>query len=194
MHYGSPVEIMEEIASVTPIYGGMRHERLQGAGLQWPCPTTDHAGTRILHVGKFSRGLGRFVAAEHLPADELPDEQYPFLLTTGRVLYHWHGGEMTRRSAGLDAVYPEALVEVSPDDAHELGIADGENVRVSSRRGEVEARAWVTDRTQPGVVFMTFHFAEAAANLLTNPALDPVSKIPEFKVCAVRVEPVVAAD
>lgn len=189
MAYDSPAEIMEEAASVTPIYGGMRHERLGEVGLQWPCPTVDHPGTPILHVGKFSRGLGRFVPAEHLPSDELPDEDYPFLLTTGRVLYHWHGGEMTRRSAGLEAVYPEALVELHPDDAQHLGVADGERIHVASRRGEVVARSWVTERTQPGVVFLSFHFAEAAANLLTNPALDPMSKIPEFKVCAVKVAP-----
>jgi formate dehydrogenase alpha subunit len=189
MHYESTAEIMEEIASVTPIYGGMRHERLGTVGLQWPCPNVEHEGTPVLHVGKFSRGLGHFVAAEHLPADELPDEDYPLVLTTGRVLYHWHGGEMTRRSAGLDAIYPEAKVELNPDDAQKLGVADGERIRVASRRGEVVAQAWVTERTQPGVVFLAFHFAEAAANLLTNAALDPVSKIPEYKVCAVKVEP-----
>jgi formate dehydrogenase alpha subunit len=189
MEYASPAEIMEEIASVTPIYGGMRHERLQNGGLQWPCPSVDHPGTPILHTGKFSRGLGRFMPAEHLSAAELPDEEFPFLFTTGRVLYHWHGGEMTRRSAGLDAVYPEALVEVNPDDAQRLGIVDGQMIRVASRRGEVVARSWVTERTQPGVIFMAFHFAEAAANLLTNAALDPVAKIPEYKVCAVQVGP-----
>ena len=190
MHYAYPAEIMEEIASVTPIYGGIHHERLENGGLQWPCPAVDHPGTPILHVGRFSRGLGHFVALEHLPASELPDEEYPFLLTTGRVIYHWHGGEMTRRSAGLDAIYPEALVEVDPEDARRLGIPDGGRVRLASRRGEVVARAWVTERIQPGVVFLSFHFAEAAANLLTNPALDPVAKIPEYKVCAVRVEKV----
>ena len=190
MYYDSPAEIMKEVASVTPIYGGMRYERLENVGLQWPCPTVDHLGTPILHVGRFSRGLGHFVAAEHLPADELPDEEYSLLLTTGRVLFHWHGGEMTRRSVGLDAIYPEALAELSPEDAQHLGVSDGERVRLISRRGEVVARAWVTKRTQPGVVFLSFHFAEAAANLLTNPALDPVAKIPEYKVCAVRVEPV----
>ncbi len=189
MSYAFPAEIMDEIALVTPIYGGIRHERLEHGGLQWPCPTPNHPGTPILHVGRFSRGKGRFVAVEYLPPDELPDEEYPFLLTTGRVLYHWHGAEMTRRSAGLDAIYPEPLVEVHPDDADHLGIADGDPIRLTSRRGEVVARAWLTERTQPGVVFLSFHFAEAAANLLTNPALDPVAKIPEYKVCAVRVEP-----
>jgi predicted molibdopterin-dependent oxidoreductase YjgC len=190
MRYGSPSEVTDELASVTPIYGGMSYERIDKAGLQWPCPSADHPGTRYLHKGKFSRGLGHFVAVDHLPPDELPDVEYPFILTTGRWLYHWHGGEMTRRAAGLDAIAPEALVEISPEDAQRLGISDGDRVRVSSRRGEVVAGAWVTERAQEGIVFLPFHFSEAAANLLTNPALDPIAKIPEYKVCAVKVEPV----
>jgi predicted molibdopterin-dependent oxidoreductase YjgC len=168
----------------------MNYERIDEVGLQWPCPSADHPGTPYLHKGKFSRGLGHFVAVDHLPPDELPDEDYPYMLTTGRVLYHWHGGEMTRRAAGLDAISPEALVEISPEDAQRLGVSDGDQVKVTSRRGEVVVRAWVTDRTQAGLVFLSFHFSEAAANLLTNPALDPVAKIPEYKVCAVRMEPI----
>lgn len=186
--YTDPSAVMEELAALTPIYGGIAHLRLERKGLQWPCPDKDHPGTPILHVGKFSRGLGRFNAVEHLPPDELPDEDYPLVLTTGRVIYHWHGGTLTRRSQGLDAICPEALVEISPEDAAALGVADGELVRVTSRRGELVAKAEVVDRPRSGVVFMTFHFAEAAANLLTNPALDPMAKIPEYKVCAVRVE------
>lgn len=188
--YASPAEVMAEINALVPIYGGITYERIEQVGLQWPCPTTDHPGTPILHVGKFSRGLGRFSAVEWQPAKEMPDEEYPFLLTTGRVLYHWHGGTMTRRSAGLDEIYPEALVEINPKDAATLGIANGDMVKVASRRGEVVAKAEVVDRPDPGVVFMTFHFHEAAANLLTIAALDPVSKIPELKVAAVRIEPV----
>ncbi len=188
MHYDSAAKIMEEVAAVAPSYGGIRYERLEKGGLQWPCPNLEHPGTPILHVGKFSRGLGRFIPVEHLPAAELPDDEYPLLLTTGRVLFHYHGGAMSRRSAGLHAHYPEALVEISPEDAQRLGVADGERVRVTSRRGEIVARSWVTERIQPGIVFIAFHFAEAAANLLTIAALDPVAKIPEYKVCAVRVE------
>ena len=190
MRYASPAEIMDEIASVTPIYGGVSYDRIEEVGLQWPCPTADHPGTPYLHKGTFSRGVGHFVAVDHLPPDELPDDEYPLMLTTGRVLYHWHGGEMTRRAAGLEALAPEALAEISPEDAQRLGISDGDPVRLTSRRGEVMARARVTDRAQEGVVFLPFHYAEAAANLLTNPALDPIAKIPEYKVCAVRVEPV----
>jgi len=186
--YTSPAQIMEEIAALTPSYGGIRHERLGNQGLQWPCPTVDHPGTPILHVGKFSRGLGRFVAVDWLPPAEQPDEEYPFILTTGRVLYHYHSGSLTRRSRGLSAIYPAGRVEIHPEDARRLGIADGATVRVSSRRGSVSALAEVTERTQPGLIFMTFHFPDAAANVLTIAALDPVAKIPEYKVCAVKVE------
>ena len=186
--YAAPSDIMDEIAALTPIYGGIRYDRIEQVGLQWPCPSPDHPGTAFLHRGAFSRGLGRFSAVEWLPPAEQPNPDYPLLLTTGRVLYHWHGGSMSRRSPGLEAICPEALVEINPLDAAALGIADGEMVRVSSRRGTLAAKAEVIDRPDRGVVFMSFHFKEAAANLLTNAALDPVAKIPEFKACAVRVE------
>jgi predicted molibdopterin-dependent oxidoreductase YjgC len=186
--YESPGEIMDEIASLTPIYGGMSFDRIGDKGLQWPCPDKEHPGTPILHVGKFSRGLGHLSAVDWQPPAEEPDEEYPFIFTTGRVLYHFHTGSMTRRSAGLDAIYPQALVEINTADAIKLGIADGDTVKVSSRRGEVEAMALVGGRTEPGVVFMPWHFAEAAANKLTNAALDPTGKIPEYKACAVKVE------
>ena len=185
--YEHPSEIMDEIAALTPIYGGIDYDRIDDVGLPWPCPSSDHPGTPILHVGKFSRGLGKFSGAEWLPPVEVPDEEYPLVLTTGRVLYHWHGGDMTRRT-DLELLYPEALVEINPQDAGRLSIEDGEMVMVTSRRGQVTAKAEVTERPLPGVVFMTFHFKEAAANLLTIAALDPVAKIPEFKACAVRVE------
>ena len=188
--YASSAAVMEEIAALTPSYGGIRHERVAERGLQWPCPSADHPGTPILHVGKFSRGLGRFVPVDWLPPAEQPDDEYPLVLTTGRVLYHYHTGSLTRRVQGLNVLYPEGLVELHPEDARRLGVSDGAMVRVSSRRGSVTARAEVTERTQPGLVFMAFHFAEAAANVLTIAALDPVAKIPEYKVCAVRVEPV----
>jgi formate dehydrogenase alpha subunit len=186
--YDSPSEVMDEIASVTPIYGGILHERIGDEGLQWPCPDTEHPGTPILHVGRFSRGLGHLSAVDWQPPAEEPDEEYPFIFTTGRVLYHFHTGSMSRRSKGLDAIYPEATVEINTEDAARLGIAGGDMVRVSSRRGEIQAKAQVSATTDSGVVFMPWHFAEAAANKLTNAALDPTGKIPEYKVCAVRVE------
>ena len=186
--YDGPGRVMEEIAALTPIYGGISYERIQDVGLQWPCPTPDHLGTQFLHKGKFSRGLGHLSAVEWLPPAEEPDDEYPLVLTTGRVLYHWHGGTMSRRVKGLNELYPEALVEINPLDARALGVENLDMVRVSSRRGELVAKAEVGNRTDQGVVFMTFHFKEAAANLLTNAALDPVAKMPELKVCAVKVE------
>ncbi|MDD5015666.1 MAG: molybdopterin-dependent oxidoreductase, partial [Atribacterota bacterium] len=188
MSYNSPAEIMEEIARLTPIYGGMFYHRLDNGGLQWPCPDTNHPGTRYLHKDKFSRGKGKFSSVEFKEAAELPDEEYPLLLTTGRVLYHFHTGTITRRSKGLNEIYPEALVEISPQDAEELKVKDGEFVEVTSRRGKIKAKAQVTEKSGKGVVFISFHFHEAAANLLTNAALDPVSKIPEYKVCAIKIK------
>jgi predicted molibdopterin-dependent oxidoreductase YjgC len=136
----------------------------------------------------FSRGKGRFAAIEYRPPQELPDSNYPLMLTTGRILFHFHTGSMTRRSKGLSEISKEELAEISPKDAQALGIKDGDSIQIASRRGKIKAKARVTDSAQPGVVFMTFHFAETATNLLTNPALDPISKIPELKVCAVKVE------
>jgi len=187
MHYDHPSQIMEEIASLVAIYGGIRYERLNGRGLQWPCPTVDHPGTPILHVGRFTRGLGKFVPAEWEPPAERTDEEYPLVLTTGRVLYQYHTRSMTGRSA-VDSLYPEAVVELHPEDAAKLGIHDGEKVRVVSRRGAITVKAQVGERPHRGVVFIPFHFAEAAANVLTHTILDPVAKIPEYKVCAVRIE------
>jgi len=187
LFYGSSAEIMKEIASVTPIYGGITHERLQKTGLQWPCPVFDHPGTQFLHRHKFSRGLGRFHGVEYKPAEELPDEDFPYMLTTGRLLQHFHTGTMTRRSKVLDTLVPECPIEINPADADSLGLADGDLVEVSSRRGTITGKTSVTDRSDLGTVFIPFHFAEAAANVLTNPALDPDSKIPELKVCAVRL-------
>jgi formate dehydrogenase alpha subunit len=190
-NYRHPNEIMAEIAALTPSYAGVTYERLErGERLQWPVPNREHPGTPILHVGKFARGVGRFMPIEHLPPAELPDSQYPFILSTGRVLYHWHGGELTRRARGLLAVYKEPLIEVNPEDAERLRLNGNRRVRVTSRRGCIEAEAWVTDRVPPGMVFANFHFPEAGANELTIAALDPVAKIPEYKVCAVKVEAV----
>jgi len=186
-NFASTSEITDEIASLTPSYGGITYERLKGDGLQWPCPTRDHPGTPVLHKERFARGKGMFHPIPFIPADELPDEQYPFILTTGRVLYQYHTGTMTRKSPGMESLYPEGPVELNPDDASSLGVQDGDLVEVESRRGSVRTRVRVTRRSPEGVVFMTFHFHEAPANVLTNPALDPIAKIPEYKVCAVRI-------
>lgn len=186
--YTDPADIFAEMATLTPQYAGMNYDRLERGGIQWPCPTVDHPGTPVLHTGKFTRGRGLFMALDYRPPAELPDDEYPFLLSTGRILFHWHGGTMSRRSPGLDAIAPEAEAEINPQDARALGIADDDLVRVTSRRGSVIAKTKVTRRSSPGMVFMTFHFAEAAVNLLTIDAVDPTAKIPEYKVCAVNVE------
>jgi predicted molibdopterin-dependent oxidoreductase YjgC len=189
--FASPDEVMREIAQLTPIYGGINYERLRaGEVLQWPCPTAEHPGTLYLHEGKFPRGLGKFHAIAFKEPAEQPDKEYPLTLTTGRIMFHFHTGTMSRRSERLHNEVPEAYVELHPEDARQIGL-DREDpwVRVSSRRGEIELLARVTPRITPGVVFIPFHFAEAAANALTHGAFDPVAKIPEYKVCAVRVEP-----
>jgi formate dehydrogenase alpha subunit len=189
--YASPAAVMDEIAALTPIYGGVSFERLEQDGfLQWPVPDAEHPGTPYLHKDRFSRGLGHFTPVAFKEPAEAPDEEYPLLLTTGRIMFHFHTGTMTRRSEKLDREVPAGYVEISPEDADRLGLGKSEMVRVISRRGEIETTAWITRRVPPGTVFIPFHFAEAAANMLTNPALDPVAKIPEYKVAAVRVEKV----
>jgi formate dehydrogenase alpha subunit len=193
MAYDSADAIMCEIAGVTPSYGGISFERLETCGLQWPCPSPDHPGTRFLHAGKFSRGLGKFHPVEHIPPDELPDNDYPMVLSTGRRRYHYHTGTMTQRTGALEVHYPTEYLEVSCADAERLGLADGEKVRLTSRRGEVEVAVQISDRVTPGLVFTSFHYPAVAINKLTNPARDPIAKIPEYKVCAVRVEKIEAA-
>jgi formate dehydrogenase alpha subunit len=188
--YRDPSEIMEEIRNLTPSYGGISYQRLENGGIQWPCPLDDHPGTPILHRDIFVRGKGRFMPLKYVPPGESPDEEYPLILTTGRNLYHFHTGTMTRKVTGLNIMEPEGVVEMSPQDASQLGIAQGDRVRVNSRRGAVITKAKITETMPPGLVFMAFHFAESAANILTNPKLDPVSKIPELKVSAVKVEKV----
>ena len=189
MAYESAEDIFTEMRTVTPTYAGMSYERIaQEGGLQWPCPTEDHPGTPYLHKGKFVRGKGLFHAIEFIPPAELPDEEFPLLLSTGRVLYHYHTGTMTRKDEGLNFRYPNAYVEMNPADTFELGIEEEEIVRVSSRRGDINIAVKVTKRSPKGVVFIPFHFIEAPANRLTNPAFDPIGKIPEYKVCAVKVE------
>ena len=186
--YRNAEEIFNEIASLTPSYTGISYDRIETKGLQWPVPSKEHPGTPILHTEKFSRGKGLFSPVEHQEPAETPDAAFPFTLTTGRILQHYHTGSMTHRVAGIETLAPEERVEVNPDDAARLGLNDGDWVRVSSRRGAVESRAWVTDRVGHGLVFMTFHYASALGNVLTNTAVDPIAKIPELKVCAVRVE------
>ncbi len=187
--YRNTSEIMSEINALTPSYGGITHARLEaGERLQWPCPSADHPGTPILHTKQFTRGKGKFVPIDHVPPAEQPDDAFPMLLSTGRVLYHWHGGQMTRRAQGLMQVYGEALIEMNPNDAEKMGINGKNIVRVTSRRGSIEAQAWVTDRVPPGMVYANFHFPNASANELTHASLDPVAKIPEYKVVAVKVE------
>ncbi|MGQ9573719.1 MAG: formate dehydrogenase subunit alpha [Thermoguttaceae bacterium] len=188
--FENPGQIMEEIAALVPSYGGIRYERLEQGGLQWPCPAPDHPGTPYLHAARFNTpsGKARFVPLEYKPPAELPDDQYPLTLTTDRSLYQYHTGTMTRRVGGLEALGGRELLCIHPLDASRLGIADGHLVRVVSRRGQLSVPARLTDRCPPGVVSLTFHFAETPTNVLTHAALDPVAKIPETKVCAVRVE------
>ncbi len=187
--YSHPADIMAEISALAPSYAGVDYQRLElGDQLHWPVRDRDHTGTPILHVGQFTRGKGLFHATAHLPPQELPDDTFPMLLNTGRVLYHWHGGEMTRRAQGLLEVYSQPLVEIHPADAERIGVTDAQKVRITSRRGSIVAQAWLTGRVPEGMVYANFHFPEASANELTIAALDPISKIPEYKVAAVRVE------
>ena len=159
---------------------------MDGYGLQWPCVDRLDTGTPTLHVGRFTRGLGKFHAIEYQPPAELVSEDYPLILTTGRVLEHWHTGTMSRRSEVLDKLYPSGMVDIHPEDALKLGITDGDLVAIASERGKIETPVRVTEETSPGLAFMAFHWHESPANVLTNPVLDPAAKIPEFKVSAVR--------
>jgi len=188
MQYADAAQIMDEIASVTPIYGGVHHHRLKPDGLQWPCPDDEHPGTKYLHRGTFSRGSGRFHPVDFIPPAELPDEEYPFILSTGRILYHYHTGSMSRRAAALNAYVNEGYAEIHPNDVARLGLTDGKTVRLRTRRGEIETKVKATQRVAEGSVFVPFHFAEGPANRLTNDALDPKAKIPELKVAACRIE------
>jgi formate dehydrogenase alpha subunit len=192
----SASEVFDELARLTPFLGGLSHARLdREGGLQWPCPTADHPGTRFLYGESFPLGKARFIPAlQTVEAAELPDPEFPFLLNTGRLLYHWHGGTLTRRVQGLLELAPRVEVAIHPSDARQLGVDTGAALRVSSRRGELTGYARVTEAVRPGALFVPFvKLAESAANFLTNPALDPGSKIPEYKVCAVRVERLPAA-
>jgi formate dehydrogenase alpha subunit len=191
--YAGPAAIFDEMASLTPFLRGISHARLdREGGIQWPCPSPDHPGTRFLYADAFPRGKGRFIRCEQIEeAAELPDPEFPFVLNTGRLLYHWHGGTLTRNVEGLLALAPRLEVAVHPADARGMGVETGDPVRVTSRRGELTGYARLTEAVRPGAIFVPFvKLADSAANFLTNSACDPVSKIPEYKVCAVRVEPV----
>jgi formate dehydrogenase major subunit/formate dehydrogenase alpha subunit len=187
-NYENPEAIFEEIRSLTPSYAGITYQRLNRAGIQWPCPTLEHTGTPVLHQETFTRGLGKFHPIRYKGPNETPDKEYPLVLTTGRILYHYHTGTMTRKSTGLEGIAPECRIEISAADAGALKIAEGEQIRVVSRRGVLEAKATITDRSPQGTIFIPFHYAEAAANLLTQTAVDPIAKIPELKVATVRIE------
>jgi formate dehydrogenase alpha subunit len=188
MPYTDPKAVFEEIRSITPAYAGITFQRIDRVGLQWPCPTLEHEGTAYLHKDRFTRGLGLFHVLPYQGPWEDADAVYPLVLTTGRNLYQYHTGTMTRKSKALEEKAPECLIEISPADAGQLRVGEGEWVKVVSRRGDLKARVKITDRSPKGTIFIPFHYAEASANRLTQTALDPVAKIPELKVCAVRIE------
>ena len=192
MNYSSPEDVFQEIRQLTPSYAGITYERLAAAGLQWPCPTEEHPGTQFLHKDRFTKGKGTLAAIDFKPPAEVVDKDYPMWLTTGRTFVHYHTGTMTRVSPTLHHELEEGYMEMNPADAHHMKIKDGERVTVSSRRGSIQIKAKVKDTINRGVVFIPFHFAESAANVLTNPAFDPTAKIPEFKACAVKVEKLAA--
>jgi formate dehydrogenase alpha subunit len=189
MKYHSMEEVMQEVGRLWPAVAGISYGRIEKRGIQWPCPTYDHPGTPYLFKGGFPRGKGRFTSVAYRPSAELPDNEYPFILSTGRQLFQYHTGTMTRKTPAMEAIASgQPYVEIHPEDAGRLNISDGQKITVSSRRGKIEISAKVTGRPLRGMVFIPFHFKEAAANILTNAALDPVCKIPELKVCAVRIE------
>lgn len=188
MKYNFVEEVFQEIGNVWQAVKGITYGRIDKHGIQWPCPTLDHPGTPYLFKGGFPRGKAAFTVVEYRRSQEVPDEEYPFLLSTGRQLFQYHTGSMTRRVDALNAVAPEAYVELNPEDAGRLGITEGQAVRVSSRRGEIEIKAQISEKPAKGMVFIPFHYREAAANVLTNTVLDPACKTPELKVCAVKIE------
>ncbi len=187
MTYETSEAILQEIGQVTPSYAGITYDRIDSIGIHWPCPNEQHPGTPILHTEKFPIGKGVFFGIEFIPPAEKVDADYPLYLTTGRVIYQYHTGTMTMKTDGLNDRAPECFVEISPKDARQFDLANGSAVTVASRRGQIEAKIQISEKAVEGTVFIPFHFARAAANRLTNAALDPVSKIPEYKVCAVRL-------
>jgi formate dehydrogenase alpha subunit len=187
MAYDTSLQIMEELSKVTPSYAGISYERIEHEGIHWPCPTAEHPGTPILHGEQFTRGKGLFHAIDYIEPAEMTDDEYPLYLTTGRLLYQYHTGTMTMKTGGLNEIAPEAFVEISRQDARESELEEGALVNIASRRGTIQARIKISRKAVNGTVFIPFHYAAAAANRLTNAALDPISGIPEYKVCAVKV-------
>jgi predicted molibdopterin-dependent oxidoreductase YjgC len=185
-NYEEPEEIFREMANVATMLKGITYQRIEQVGLQYPVLDESHPGTPFLFAESFPAGRGKFIPVEHVAVAEEPDDEFPFILTTGRLLEHWHGGTMTRHSQ-LDALFPQPLIDIHEVDAAQLHLKTGDAVRVSSRRGSVVLRVNVSPKTNPGVVFIPMHFVEAAANVLTIDALDPFAKIPEFKACAVNI-------
>jgi formate dehydrogenase alpha subunit len=188
MSYADSRQIMDELRTVTPSYAGISYDRIEQQGIHWPCPNEEHPGTPILHREQFTSGKGVFNAIDYAPPAEMADRDFPLYLTTGRVLYQYHTGTMTMKTAGLNEIAPECFVEISPQDAQQFAIADGTQVGIASRRGRIQARVRISPKAVQGTVFLPFHYAQAAANRLTNAALDPICGIPEFKVCAVKLE------
>jgi formate dehydrogenase alpha subunit len=186
--YSSPLDIMEEIRGLVPSYGGINYARLDKESLQWPCPDINHPGTRFLHKGKFVRGLGKFTVNDYEESSQLPTEEYPFILTTGRIQHHYHTGTMTRRAWALDREYSHGFMEIHPQDAEKLGLKERKKAKVTSSIGEITVEIHITDKIVQGVVFIPFHFSEVAVNRLVGRNLDPTVQIPEYKVCAVKIE------
>jgi len=187
MKYAHPGEIWDEMAALTPSLAGISYARIEEQGLQWPCPTPDHPGTRFLHQGRFTRGKGLMHAIAFRPPAEEPDAAYPFLLSTGRTLYHYNVGNMTRPSPAIAQRQDENFVEIHAADATPLGIADGGYARVTTRRGELVVRAHVGEKVRPGMLWMPFHFVESLTNCLTNDAFDNITRTGEYKCCAARI-------
>jgi formate dehydrogenase major subunit len=187
MHYESGRQIMEEIGQLTPSYGGISYDRIEQEGIHWPAPTVEHPGTPILHREQFTKGKGTFHVIDYIPPAEKTDDDYPLYLTTGRLLYQYHTGTMTMKSAGIMDIAPDCFVEISPQDARKFGLEEGVAVNIASRRGNIQAKIKISTKAVSGTVFIPFHYAVAAANRLTNAALDPVCGIPEYKVCAVKL-------
>ncbi len=190
MFFDSIDQVFDEIISLWPKMAGINYRRINEVGIQWPCTDVDHTGTCYLYEDGFPIGKAKFSAVKYRESAELPDNEYPFILTTGRQLFQYHTGTMTRRVKAINKVSPGPYVEINPDDAKELDIKPGDKLKLTSRRGSISLSANVTKKPDKGVVFVPFHFREAAANTLTNTVYDPICKIPELKVCAVRVEKV----
>lgn len=191
-HFETPADIMDEMASLTDKYGGISYDRIEEVGLQWPCPTKDHPGTQYLHKDQMTKGLGSFHGVEYLDPAEVTDEEYPLILTTGRLLYHFHTRTMTAREEGIQAIAGDSFIEISAENARRMQIIEGEYVRVSSRRGSIQVKAHISEMVSNEVVFIPFHYAEQSVNRLTHEALDPTTNIPELKVCAVQVEKIIS--